>query len=326
MPLTTSSVLFPRLQPALQATPRHEGSTQALPIDSPLTSETIVYVVCKDVGRITCLKDFFLSHVIRFHVFDTAREYLDNAAPDRIACVIVDLDLPDANGLEVQRRLLESGGPPVIFVASHGDLNSGVRAMKNGAIDFMIEPFDYERLLAAVEAAFVQERKTRRERVERLSLLRRWNSLTPREQESFRYTVAGFLNKQAAGELGITENTFQVHRGRVMRKMKADSLAELVRMSMRLELLLHNLGPQEIAAQHSNNDVIGKVKDSSRDYNVRLEIRPSHMRQTVPSISSQSGGFRYADGMGVSRIPYPLAHSDTSRYKQDEHEGRSGRW
>jgi FixJ family two-component response regulator len=107
--------------------------------------------------------------------------------------------------------------------------------MKNGAIDFMIEPIDYNRLLAAVLTAFAQDRHNRRERAERLSLLKRWGSLTPREQDVFQFTVAGFLNKQAAAELGITENTFQVHRGRVMRKMKADSLADLVRMSTRLE-------------------------------------------------------------------------------------------
>jgi FixJ family two-component response regulator len=107
--------------------------------------------------------------------------------------------------------------------------------MKNGAIDFMIEPIDYNRLLAAVLTAFAQDRHNRRERAERSSLLKRWGSLTPREQDVFQFTVAGFLNKQAAAELGITENTFQVHRGRVMRKMKADSLADLVRMSTRLE-------------------------------------------------------------------------------------------
>ena len=118
--------------------------------------------------------------------------------------------------------------------------------MKNGAIDFMIEPVDYERLLAAVEIAFAQDRRNRHERIERASLLRRWNSLTPREQDVFEYTVTGFLNKQAAAELGIAENTIQVHRGRIMRKMKANSLADLVRMSTRLESFSRSQGRNHI--------------------------------------------------------------------------------
>ena len=107
--------------------------------------------------------------------------------------------------------------------------------MKNGAIAFMTKPVDYNQLIAAVEIAFAQDRKRRHERVERLSLVRRWDSLTPREAEVFHYMVAGLLNKQEAAELGIAENTYQVHRGRVMRKMQASSLADLVRMSTRLE-------------------------------------------------------------------------------------------
>jgi FixJ family two-component response regulator len=174
---------------------------------------------------------------------------MSSAGSERTACVILDLDLPDIGGLEVQSRLADKEGPPVVFVTAHGDLNSGVRAMKNGAIDFMIKPIDRNRLLAAVETAFVQDRNNRRERVERSSLLRRWNSLTPREQEVFQYTVVGFLNKQAAAELGITENTFQVHRGRVMRKMEADSLADLVRMATRLEPLIPSVKKTGSATQ-----------------------------------------------------------------------------
>ena len=107
--------------------------------------------------------------------------------------------------------------------------------MKNGAVDFMIEPLDYGQLMAAVEFAFAMDRRNRDERFERIALLACWKSLTPREAEVFRYTTAGYLNKQGAGELGIAENTYQVHRRRVMRKMKANSLADLVRMSTKLE-------------------------------------------------------------------------------------------
>jgi FixJ family two-component response regulator len=251
MSVTTQALLFPRLQPGLQATqtPRCQGATHLIPIESPASSDTIVHVVCNDAEQIANLMDILSSHAIRVKVFRTATEYITNAGSDQIACVILDLNLPDINGLEVQRMLSESGGPPVVFVTAHGDLNSGVCAMKNGAIDFMIEPIDYNRLLAAVETAFARDRRNRHKRVERLSLLTRWNSLTPREQDVFEYIVAGFLNKQGAAELGIAENTFQVHRGRVMRKMKADSLADLVRMSTRFEPLLHSLGQSETLIQ-----------------------------------------------------------------------------
>jgi FixJ family two-component response regulator len=192
-------------------------------------------VISDDATRVRSLAAFFSSQSIRINVVRSAIELIRNARPDQTACVILDLNLPNCNGLDVQSVLADAGGPPAIFVTAHGDLVSGVRAMKNGAIDFMVEPIDYNQLLVAVEAAFAQDSKNRRERVSRLSLLRRWDSLTPREQEAFRYTVEGFLNKQAAAELGITENTFQVHRGRVMRKVQANSLAGLVRMSTRLE-------------------------------------------------------------------------------------------
>lgn len=237
MSISPQESRFPRLRHGYEVTqtPHLQGRPHFDQIDSPATPETIVHVVCNDADLASSLAEFFSSQSIRINAFRTATEYITKARSDRVACVILDLNLPDLSGLEVQSRLADREGPPVVFVTSHGDLNSGVRAMKNGAIDFMIEPIDYNRLLAAVLTAFAQDRHNRRERAERLSLLKRWGSLTPREQDVFQFTVAGFLNKQAAAELGITENTFQVHRGRVMRKMKADSLADLVRMSTRLE-------------------------------------------------------------------------------------------
>jgi FixJ family two-component response regulator len=123
-------------------------------------------------------------------------------------------------------------------VTAHADPFSIVRAMKNGAVDFLIEPIDYAQLIADVELAFGEDLRKRKELVEIRSLLVRWQTLTPRETEVFHHTVAGLLNKQAADELGVAENTYQVHRGRVMRKMKAASLAELVRMSTKLEPIL----------------------------------------------------------------------------------------
>jgi FixJ family two-component response regulator len=269
MSVSTQAVPFPRFQHGFQAiqTPRRQGAHHLIPIESSASSDTIVHIVCNDAEQVSSLTDFLSSHAINVHDFRTATDFMSSAGSERIACVILDLDLPDISGLEVQSRLADKEGPPVVFVTAHGDLNSGVRAMKNGAIDFMIEPIDRSRLLAAVETAFVQDRNNRRERVERSSLLGRWNSLTPREQEVFQYTVAGFLNKQAAAELGIAENTFQVHRGRVMRKMEADSLADLVRMATRLEPLIPSVTKTENATQPPETFLRGQVKDNSMSFN-----------------------------------------------------------
>jgi FixJ family two-component response regulator len=240
--MATQAQLNPHLQASFQRTqtPHRRGSSHPFLLDACATPDKVVHVISDDRAQVSCMAAFFSPHSIRVNAVRTARELMTNGRADQIACVILDLDPPGCNGLEVQSGLADMGGPPVIFVTAHGDLVSGVRAMKNGAIDFMVEPVDYNQLLVAVEAALAQDAKNRQERVSGLSLLRRWDTLTPREQDAFRYTVEGFLNKQAAAELGITENTFQVHRGRVMRKMKANSLADLVRMSTRLESLLHS--------------------------------------------------------------------------------------
>jgi FixJ family two-component response regulator len=198
----------------------------------------IVHIVSNDPVGAKRLARFFLSKGLTAACFRTAAEYIPAQRDNRPACLILDLVLPDLDGLEIQSRLLGSGAPPVVFVTAQHDPVSVVRAMKNGAIDFLIEPIDYDQLMAAVESAFVEDLSKRKEHLERTSLLVRWQSLTPRETEVFHHTVAGLLNKQAASELGVAENTYQVHRGRVMRKMKANSLADLVRMSTKLELIL----------------------------------------------------------------------------------------
>jgi FixJ family two-component response regulator len=207
---------------------------------SMLPFETIVYVASNDPERAKRLRHFLLSQRIGAVSFGLtagfmAADYVATARDERAACLIIDLDFPDLTGLETQRVLAGSGAPPIIFVTERGDATSGVRAMKDGAVDFMIEPLDYCQLTAAIELAFAIDRRNRNERFERMALLACWRSLTPREAEVFRYTTAGFLNKQGAAELGIAENTYQIHRGRVMRKMKANSLADLVRMSTKLE-------------------------------------------------------------------------------------------
>jgi FixJ family two-component response regulator len=200
--------------------------------------EPIVHIVSSNPVGTKRLSKFFLSKGLSIACFRTAAEYIAAQRDERPACLILDLILPDLDGLEIQSRLVGSGAPPVVFVTAQRDPVSVVRAMKNGAIDFLIEPFDYNQLMAAVELAFVEDLNKRKELLERTSLLVRWQTITPRETEVFHHTVAGLLNKQAAWELGVAENTYQVHRGRVMRKMKANSLADLVRMSTKLEPIL----------------------------------------------------------------------------------------
>jgi FixJ family two-component response regulator len=201
-------------------------------------AETIVHLLRNDLAGTKKLREFFNSKGINVAVFRTATDYVAAGRDDRPTCLVLDLILPDIHGLEIQASLAGTGAPPVIFVTAQSDPISVVRAMKNGAIDFLLEPFDQVQLMAAVEFAFAKDQKNRTERIESLALLTRWKCLTPRETEVFHHTVAGLLNKQAADELGVAENTYQVHRGRVMRKMKANSLADLVRMSTILEPIL----------------------------------------------------------------------------------------
>jgi FixJ family two-component response regulator len=208
-------------------------------------TETVVHIVRNDLAGTRKLAEFLVSKGISVICFRSAAEYLSAKRDNRPTCLILDLILSDNTGLELQKRLAGSGAPPVIFVTQKCDLVAGVCAMKNGAIDFLIEPIDPIQLMAAVEFGLAKDLKTRNEQIEQTSLLTRWNTLTPRETEVFQHTVAGFLNKQAAAELGVAENTYQVHRGRVMRKMKANSLADLVRMSTKLEPILPNYHHEE---------------------------------------------------------------------------------
>jgi FixJ family two-component response regulator len=228
--------------------------------------ETIVHIVSDDPVGTRRLTELFVSKGLNVACFTTAAEYIVAPRDDRPACLILDLTLPDLDGLEIQSRLVGRGAPPIIFVAAHVELISVVRAMKNGAIDFLIDPVDNDQLMADVEFAFVEDLNKRKERLERRSLLERWHTLTPREREVFHHTVAGLLNKQGASELGVAENTYQVHRGRVMRKMKANSLADLVRMSTKLEPILQSVSQGHSAKHAVAAEVTGMKFARDRTY------------------------------------------------------------
>jgi FixJ family two-component response regulator len=194
----------------------------------------IVYVLDDDYRVRESLTSLLSSVGLRVEVFASAAEYLKFKKPDSPACLILDLQLPGMSGLDLQREIAGGDAPAIVFVTGHGDVPSSVRAMKAGAIEFLLKPFDDQELLRAIDAAIAQDREARLKRAEMAELQRRYALLTPREREVLPFVVAGLLNKQTAAELGNSEITIQVHRGQIMRKMAASSLADLVKMAGKL--------------------------------------------------------------------------------------------
>ena len=178
-----------------------------------------------------------LLHAIGLTVrtFGSAREFLSTRLPDIPACVVLDVRLPGLSGLDLQREMVERGiHVPVIFITGHGDIPMSVQAMKAGAVEFLTKPFRDQELLDAVRSGIHRDREGRKERTELAALREGLSHLTRREREVMALVVAGLLNKQIALRLGTSEKTIKIHRSQVMRKMRADSLAELVRMSQKL--------------------------------------------------------------------------------------------
>jgi len=194
----------------------------------------IVYVLDDDYRVREALTSLLSSVGLRVEVFASAAEYLKFRKLDSPACLILDLELPGMSGLDLQREIAGGDAPAIVFVTGHGDVPSSVRAMKAGAIEFLLKPFDDQELLRAIDAAIAQDREARLKRAEMAELRRRYALLTPREREVLPFVVAGLLNKQTAAELGNSEITIQVHRGQIMRKMAASSLADLVKMAGKL--------------------------------------------------------------------------------------------
>ena len=200
-----------------------------------MTQDTpIVYVLDDDYRVREALTSLLLSVGLRVEVFTSAAEYLNFQKPDSPACLILDLELPGMSGLELQQEIAGSDAPAIVFVTGHGDVPSSVRAMKAGAIEFLLKPFDDQELLRTIDAAIAQDREARLRRAEVAELGKRYALLTPREREVLPFVTAGLLNKQTAAELGTSEITIQVHRGQIMRKMAASSLADLVKMAGKL--------------------------------------------------------------------------------------------
>ncbi|KWT96760.1 MULTISPECIES: response regulator [unclassified Variovorax] len=198
--------------------------------------DQIVFIVDDDRRIRESLSELLSSFDIRTVAFGCAAEYLAHPKPDLPSCLVLDLQLPDINGLDLQSQIAEGRVPPIVFITGHGDIPSSVRAIKAGAIDFLTKPYKQDDLMRAINAALAQSRDSQQKVAELADLQQRLSSLTPREAEVLPLIVSGLLNKQAAAELGISEVTLQIHRGNVMKKMGADSFAELVRKAMVLSV------------------------------------------------------------------------------------------
>jgi FixJ family two-component response regulator len=211
----------------------------------PLQSNAVIAVVDDDPSVRKGLERLIRSLGWQTETFASAQEFLDHPRTEAPSCLVLDLQLPGLSGLELQKRMADAGlETPIVFLTGHGDIPASVKAMKAGAVEFLTKPVDEQDLLKAIQEAIERDRSKREEHADKRELQSRYESLTAREQEVMAQVISGLLNKQIAGELNITEDTVKFHRGNIMRKMQAGSLADLVRMAETLAIRSHQKPPR----------------------------------------------------------------------------------
>jgi len=199
--------------------------------------QPVVFIIDDDPSLCDALSSLFRSVGLQVRAFGSAPEFLQSKLPDGPSCLVLDVRLPGLSGLDFQRELAKANIQiPIIFMTGHGDISMTVRAMKAGAVEFLPKPFRDQDILDAVQAGLDRDRTRRSSASDSSKLKASFDSLTPREQEIMGFVTSGLMNKQTAGEIGVSEITVKVHRGNVMRKMGAKSLAELVRMADALDV------------------------------------------------------------------------------------------
>ena len=218
--------------------------------DSGSPAPPTIFVVDDDPAALTGLSRLLRSAGFAVATFSSPREFLDRHDPGAPGCLVLDVAMPELDGLELQQVLAAGGhAPSIVFLTGHGDIPKSVRAMKAGAVDFLTKPVQDADLLEAVRAAIEEDRLQRQARADAAEIAQRLATLTPREREVLEHVIAGQLNKQAAADLGIGEKTIKVHRGRIMKKMKVRSVAELVRLAERAGIRASpGAGPDRSAA------------------------------------------------------------------------------